>query len=194
MIAAVVLAAGSATRFGSAKVLATLDDVALVRHVVDRLALAGIDHVVVTANENAARIRDVLSGTAAVVVDVDDATTGLSASLRRGVGALPGGCTGFVVALGDQPFIDPLVVRRLEASWRRTGAAAIVPVYRDGVRGNPVFFDASMREALQSLEGDAGARALLLALGERVITVPIDAEAPRDVDTPTDLDQLGAAH
>ncbi|MGQ0649514.1 MAG: nucleotidyltransferase family protein [Gemmatimonadaceae bacterium] len=192
MIVGLVLAAGRSTRFGAPKVLARVRGIELVRHVVDRVAAAGIDRIVVTAGEEVADIREALSGTPAEVVLVPLAGQGLSASLRAGIDALPDECTGFVVALGDQPFIDPELIRRLRDTWETSNAAAVVPVYRNDERGNPVFFDATMRRRLRELTGDAGARDLLISMGERVVHVPVQADAPRDVDTPSDLEQLGA--
>lgn len=190
MIAAVVLAAGRGERFGGEKVVAELHGVALVRHVVDRLRLAGLSPVIVVAGASSMAVRDALLGTDADVVENPRPDDGLSASLRIGVEALPEECDAFLVALGDQPLLDAGVVRALTDTWRDSNAAAVVPVYRDG-RGNPVLFDATMRRRLRALEGDAGARALLEAMGDRVVRVAVEADAPRDVDTPDDLRALG---
>lgn len=191
MIVGVVLAAGSATRFGRPKVLAKLHDIELVRHVVDRLEASGLQQIVVaTAPGSLEGIRDALVGTRAAVVSVPRASDGLSESLKAALVELPPECTGFLVALGDQPLIDPTVVRRLRETWESSNAAAVVPVYRGTGRGNPVFFDATMHRRLRELSGDQGARALLEAMGDRVVEVPIDARAPADVDTPDDLARL----
>ena len=190
MIVGIVLAAGSASRYGAPKVLERVRGIELVRHVVDRVSAAGIDDLIVTAGMFAAGVRDAVVGSGATVVDVPDAATGLSASLRAALDVLPEECTGFIVALGDQPFIDPAVVRQLRDTWETSNAAAVVPVYRDSGRGNPVFFDATMRRRLRELSGDSGARDLLAAMGDRVVQVPVDAPAPRDVDTREDLAKL----
>ncbi|MFN8666169.1 MAG: nucleotidyltransferase family protein [Gemmatimonadaceae bacterium] len=190
MIGAVVLAAGRGERFGGEKVLAEVRGIALVRHVVDRLRLAGVSSVVVVAGPAPDGVRAALAGTDADIVPNPAPSDGMSASLALGVAALPEEVDAFVVALGDQPFIDAAVVRALGETWRDSNAAAVVPMYRDG-RGNPVLFDASMRRRLQALEGDMGARELLAAMGDRVLRVPVDADAPRDVDTPGDLQALG---
>lgn len=190
MIAALVLAAGRGARFGGEKVVAELHGIALVRHVVDRLRLAGLAPIIVVAGGTSAAVREALFGSDADVVENPRPDDGMSASLRVGVEALPEECDAFLVALGDQPLVDADVVRALTDTWRDSNAAAVVPVYRTG-RGNPVLFDATMRRRLRALEGDAGARDLLEAMGDRVVRVPVDADAPRDVDTPDDLQALG---
>jgi molybdenum cofactor cytidylyltransferase len=191
MIGAVVLAAGRGTRFGGGKVLAPWRGVPLVRHVVDRLGLAGLSPVIVVcgAGEEEAALRSAIAGTEARLVVNPRPDDGLSASLRLGVEAMPSEVGAFVVALGDQPSLDVAVVRQMAEHWRDSNAAAVVPVYR-GVRGNPVLFDDTMRRHLVVLRGDVGARDLLEAMGERVAWVAVDADAPRDVDTPDDLRAL----
>lgn len=190
MIGAVVLAAGQATRFGSPKVVARLRGIELVRHVVDRLALAGVSDIVVTAGEHLIAIEAAVSGSSARVIRVPAADSGLSASLNTGVAALSEDCRVFVVALGDEPLIDPLLVKRLREAWEGSNAAAVVPVFRGGVRGHPVLFDISMRRFLRELQGDQGAKGLLDKMADRVIFLPVDADPPRDVDSNEDLAAL----
>lgn len=191
MIAAVVVAAGHATRFGGEKVLAPLAGVPLVRHVVERLVAAGLAPIVVVAGAGGAVLAPALAGTEADIVVAARPDDGMSASLRAGVAALPADVDAFVVALGDQPLIDPAVVRALCEAWRGSNAAAVVPAYGDG-RGHPVLFDATLRRRFDALEGDTGARPLLEALGDRVVHVTVDGKGPRDVDTPDDLRALDA--
>ncbi len=186
MIGAVVLAAGRGERFGGDKVLAPLHGVPLVRHVVDRLMTAGLSPLVIVGGASADGVRAAVAGTPAEVVVNPNPADGISASLRIGIEALPAECDAFVVALGDQPLLDVDVLRRLGETWRDSNAAAVVPVYRDG-RGNPVLFDVTMRRHLRRLAGDTGARELLEAFGDRVVRVQVDADAPRDVDSPADL-------
>jgi molybdenum cofactor cytidylyltransferase len=194
MIVGIVLAAGAGTRFGGHKVLAPLRGIPLVRHVVDRLRAGGVASVIVAAAAGRTEMQAALAGTDAVLVEVPDAAEGLSASLRRALAGLPDECTGFVVALGDQPLIDPAVVRQLRETWESSNAAAVVPVYADGERGNPVFFDVTMRRRLQALTGDQGARALLRDMGDKVGELQVHGPAPRDVDTRGDLEYLADAN
>ncbi len=191
MIAAVVLAAGAGTRFGGPKVMAEHDGVPLVRHVVLRLRAAGIAHVVVIASDHLPGIGDAIEGTEATVLSIPPGSA-MSDSLRKGADSLPAACEAFVVALGDQPLIDPEVVTRLVSTWERSNTAAVVPVYAGGVQGHPVLFDGTMRRHFAQLSGDRGARELLQRMGDRVSWITIDAPVPADVDTPDDLRQLGA--
>jgi molybdenum cofactor cytidylyltransferase len=175
---------------GPSKVLALINGVPLVREVVDRLARAKVDKIVVVASSpHHLAIVDALHGSTGTVVSNPHPEQGLSSSLRAGVRALPEDCIAFIVALGDQPLIDPRVVGLLVEVWIRAGggAAAVVPRYRNTDWGHPILMDASLRGRLEVLSGDAGARALLARLGDRCLRISIDADAPSDVDTPDDL-------
>jgi len=65
-----------------------------------------------------------------------------------------------------------------------TGCTA-APTF-DGRRGNPVAFDAAHRDDLLALEGDQGARRLLISHPVTTIAVP-DPGILRDIDSPSDL-------
>ncbi|WP_267640794.1 molybdenum cofactor guanylyltransferase [Haloarchaeobius amylolyticus] len=129
---AVVLAGGHSTRFGGPdKALAELDGVAMVRHVVDRLA-AVVDSVVVPCREpQVAGIRRALVGspveTAVVVDDVPD--RGPVGGLLTGVRATDAPMVA--VAGCDMPRLDPEFVDWLFAE--SAGATGAVPVF-DGER------------------------------------------------------------
>jgi molybdenum cofactor cytidylyltransferase len=189
VIAGVVLAAGRATRFGGNKVVIPFRGVPIVRRVVERLRAGGVGTVVVVAGAERALVADAIVGLAALVVENPSPEMGLSSSIRVGVEALDRDVRAIVLALGDQPLIDPAVVRALIESWEGSNAAAVVPIYRDG-RGHPVIFDATLRGALLLLDGDTGARNLLDQLGDRATRLPMDAAAPRDIDTRDELREL----
>ena len=132
---------------------------------------------------------EALAGLPVALVRNPSPAEGLSSSLRVGLQAAPPNAAAFVVALGDQPEVDPAVVNRLIASWRAGAGPIVVPVYR-GERGNPVLFDARLRGTLLELAGDRGARDFIETHPELVARVAVDAAVPRDIDTPEDLGAL----
>ncbi len=115
-----------------------------------------------------------------------DWASGLSSSLRRGVEALGPDVDAVVVALGDQPGIDPAVVRAVIARWRATEQPIVAVRYR-GVQGHPVLFAQSLFVELAATTGDRGAKSVIGRSEERVAYVDVDAPAPPDIDTPEDL-------
>ena len=189
MISAIVLAAGRSTRFGSPKVVAPLSGIPLVRHVVERLQESSVDELLVVAGDEADDIGRAINGTRARLAVNPDPAAGLSESLRIGLHAMRTDAEAILIALGDQPLIDPGVIDLMIAAWRGRRGTIIVPVY-NGARGNPVLFDASLRAELMLLEGDQGARQLFETHSAYVYRLLVDVPLPIDVDTPEDLREV----
>jgi molybdenum cofactor cytidylyltransferase len=112
-----------------------------------------------------------------------DADTGMGASLAHAIRhSLP--ADGWLVALGDMPFVQASTLAALRDAVLAGGGIA-VPVH-GGRRGNPVAFGACHREALLAMHGDQGARRLLQAHPVHDVAVD-DLGILRDIDTPSDL-------
>jgi CTP:molybdopterin cytidylyltransferase MocA len=189
-MAAVILAAGHGSRFGSEtpKCLARLGRRTLLGHAVAAATASGFRPVLVVVGHRAADV-GVAAGTLAQVVENPDWEQGMATSLRTAlVTLLPDPTvTAVAVALGDQPRIGSDAYRRLEAA-HHAGASLAIATY-DGVRGHPVLIGRERWAEALKLEGDAGARSLLT--GDDVVEVPCDGTGdPFDVDTPADLEKL----
>lgn len=164
MIAAVILAAGEASRFGSPKQRLMLADV------VEAVRASSVDEVVVV--EGAYELE-----TDARVVRCDDWARGMGASLRCGLTGLPAATEAAVVVLADGPDLSPAAIDRVIDAWRE-GAGAVIAASYAGVRGHPVLLARSAWDDVP----DEGARAL-----EPVLVPCDDLGEPGDVDYPEDL-------
>lgn len=128
---------------------------------------------------------ETLAGTGAALVEVRDAASGMAASLRAGLAALPPGCPGLLILLADMPEITCADIAAVLAGF--DGATILRGTSAEGVPGHPVLFPAGDFPALARLTGDAGARDLLRREGARVRLVPLPARhALTDLDTPED--------
>jgi molybdenum cofactor cytidylyltransferase len=190
MIAAVVLAAGTASRMGQQKLLLPMEEEQpLVRLSVERVCQAGLDHVVVVLGRDAERVAAALAGLPVRTVVNARYAEGQSTSLRVGLDALRPGTEAAVIALGDQPLPEPELIGRLVATHRQTRQPIVVPRYRDG-RGNPVLFGAVLFDELRAVTGDQGGRGVVARDPGRVAEVAVDAPMPADVDTWADYESL----
>jgi CTP:molybdopterin cytidylyltransferase MocA len=118
---------------------------------------------------------------------------GIAASLRAVLTVLEdrGDVTAVCVGLADQPRVGPDAYRRLAAA-HDAGAELAVATY-DGRRGNPVLLARSLWPQAMELQGDAGARQLMLthSVATRVVEVPCEGTGHADdVDTLEDLGNL----
>jgi molybdenum cofactor cytidylyltransferase len=193
---AVVLAAGSGSRFGGAKLTAPwrggfLIDGALaaafaapVRSVT---VVTGADpkvapaaHAFAEAQGQTHRLR---------LVHAPDHAEGMAAPLRTGIAALPPDAAAAFVFLGDMPLIPAEVPPRL-AEALAAGASAAAPAFQ-GQRGHPVLFSAALFADLAKLQGDEGARSVLKALGGQLVIIESPGDGVLvDIDRPGDLGGL----
>jgi CTP:molybdopterin cytidylyltransferase MocA len=163
LVAAVVLAAGAATRYGSPKQLVFLPDV------LARLSETEVRDVVVVEG---AHSLESLSLDGVRVVACPDWALGPGASLRCGLAALGDGVESALVVLADGPRLDPRAVERLLA---HRGEADVVVASYDGTRDHP----AVLARAVWGRVPDAGARGL-----EATLVPCDDLEPPGDMDYP----------
>lgn len=164
MIAAVVLAAGEASRFGSPKQQLMLADV------LRAVRGSSVDEVVVV--EGAYELES-----DARVVRCAEWQLGMGASLRCGLEALPAEAEAAVVVLADGPDLAPEAIDRVIAAWQE-GRGDVIAASYGGVRGHPVLL---ARSAWKDVP-DEGARAL-----DPVLVPCDDLGAPGDVDYAADL-------
>lgn len=181
----VVLAAGAGRRFGGDKLLALVDDVPLVRVSVEPYAeLCGRVTVVVSADE---RLADALSGLPVDLVVNRDADEGIASSIRAAVSQVSDR-PAIMIALADEPRVDRKLVADVMRLWHETQAPVVAPRY-NGEIGHPVLFDRRCYADLLALEGDRGARGLILSMKDEVRFVDVDRDRPLDIDTPADLER-----
>jgi CTP:molybdopterin cytidylyltransferase MocA len=174
-VAAIVLAAGEASRFGSPK------QRLLLPRVLERVASAPIDEVVIVsgAYELEAPSTSLLQGIPARVVPCEQWELGAGASLRCGLGALGDLVEVAVVILADGPNLASAAVERVLASWREDGAASAASY--GGARGHPLVIGRADWPDIP----DEGLRSRPVRL-----VACDDLGAPGDVDTPDDLGAL----
>ena len=187
-LVAILLAAGSGSRFGGGKLLAQLDDGVPVGVRSLRTLRAAIAEVIVVTRPEDAGLRALLRDENVRIEACPRAAEGMGASLAHGVRA-SFDADGWIVALGDMPRIRVATIRAVAAALA-SGAVIAAPVYH-GARGHPVGFGSALRDALAGLAGDAGARDILRAERDRVTLIDCDdAGILADIDTPADLDRI----
>jgi len=191
-VAAIVLAAGRSTRMGNDnKLLCEVAGKPMLRHTVESVLASAARPVLVVTGHQQAQVEAALAGFDVTLVANPAYATGLSSSLKAGIGALPRQIGGALVALGDMPLVGPVHLDCLIAAFRAAqGQTIIVPTHR-GQRGNPVLWPAACFAEILALHGDAGARQLFAAHAGQIREVPLDAAAIlEDIDTPEALARL----
>jgi len=188
-IAALVLAGGASRRAGAVnKLLAPdRDGRAMVARVVELARASGVSPVIVATGHDGDRIARA-AGTGVRLAPAPDWESGMSATLRAGLRAVPGEATAVLLFLADMP--DPRIETLhalLRAFEEAPDAPLVAPVYR-GRRGHPVVLPRRLFDRVMDLQGDRGARALFDDPGESWLTVEVgDPGVVSDYDSPEAL-------
>ncbi len=164
-VAAIVLAAGEASRFGSPK------QRILLPRVLERLRETSVDEIVVVEGAYELTAED------ARIVRCPEWARGPGASLRCGLAALAADVEAAVIALADGPNLSPQAVDRVLAEWRARGG--IVAASYDGERGHPLVLGRADWDEIPD-EGLRDRPVRLVACD--------DLGAPGDVDVRDDLE------
>lgn len=181
-IVGLLLAAGSASRFGSDKL----------RHPL----LHGVPIAVQALRNLAPEVREVIAvvkpGDAGLFASekctialCERANEGMGASLACGA-SKAGKRDGYLVALADMPYIRGSSIAAVRQALE--GGAALVAPYFRTYRGHPVGIAGRFHDQLLALGGDEGAKSILAAHKRELVKIPIgDPGVIRDIDTPADL-------
>lgn len=178
-LAAVILAAGASTRFGSPKAAVRIGSRTMLQVVIDTATAAGLAPIIVVAPSSIAVPRSAR----AVRNDAPDA--GMSRSLQMGIAAVPPDAEAAVVLLVDQPGVDIEHLRSLDG-WR--GATPVVATRSDGVLGPPALIEREGFRLVDAIGGDAGLRDLLRT--DPSLVTPVDHAPVVDIDTPHKLERI----
>jgi molybdenum cofactor cytidylyltransferase len=185
-VAALVLAAGSGSRFGGGKLLASLAGRPILQHVLDTLAEAGLDKVIVVLGRDEPEVERSIAWRGERRVVNPDPGRGLASSLQLGTAAVHSGADAVLIALGDQPLVAVDTIRSLLDAREDPTRPVVVPAYADDRGRNPVLLRRAAFGLADEATGDQGLGQILAAHPELVLEIPIAGDNP-DVDTPEDL-------
>lgn len=185
MISGILLAAGTARRYGTNKLLIPMKNAVPMAIVAARNLLSAVDNMIVVVRSDADTLVDQLQREGLNTLRCDTAADGMSESLKAGIlGA--SGASGWIIALADMPFIQVETIRSVSEQLRK-GASIVAPYYNER-RGHPVGFGRQYQAELQSLSGDRGAWSILRHHPAQIHKVDCNDPAIHiDVDTLADM-------
>lgn len=182
-IVGLLLAAGSARRFGTQKLLVDAGDGTPVAAAAGSHLVAALPRSIGVVRRGDPELSGLLATVGLEIVENRRSGRGMGTSIAAGVAAAPD-ADGWLIALGDMPWIRPETIRRVAAALE-AGASIAAPII-NGVRGHPVGFSAQWRDKLLALDSDVGARDLIASVAPHAIPTA-DAGVIRDIDRPSDL-------
>jgi molybdenum cofactor cytidylyltransferase len=161
----------------------------IVRQVVDVLADSGVAPIIVVTGYIREKMEAAVAGAGPVstIFNPHFADGSLMRSLQVGLRALESSnCEAVLVALGDQPQIEPDVVRAVMERWQVGDKDIVAPSFK-GQRGHPILFARSLWPALVAASTALLPRDLLKTFSGKIAYLEVDTDSVlRDVDTPED--------
>lgn len=194
-IVAIVLAAGKASRMGSAgahKLLSEFDGVPLVRRTAQVALDSKVGPVVLVTGHRAPEIAAALEDMPIRLLHNPDFGTGMASSLITGVtSAMSVDAAAAMIVLADMPSVTSAHIAQMADIFCRQDGPAIVRAHGAGRNGNPVILPRALFGQILQLRGDVGARDIIEASHLPVIPVDIGSAASIDVNTAADVVAAG---
>jgi CTP:molybdopterin cytidylyltransferase MocA len=187
-IAAIVLAAGGSSRFGSIKQLHRYEGDTLAQRAVRAALDTGVDEVVLVLGADADNVAESVGEDARVRKVINELwRSGLASSLSRGLSEIDPSFDGVLVTLADQPLVDSQALTNLVKTFDEDHR--VIASQYGGTIGVPAIFGKEFLDELGGLYGDRGAGGWLRENIERVTVISLPA-AELDIDTPQDAERL----
>lgn len=187
----VILAAGASRRLGTPKQLVRFQQQSLLKRILRTAQHTAASPVVVVLGAYADTILQDVQDSAATVVINHDWESGMGSSIQTGVRELiriGQNVSDALILLCDQPFITPSLLEELISTHHRQNKGITACTY-GGATGTPVIFHQRYFPRLLALNGQEGAKKIILQHPEDLATVPFP-DGIIDIDTPNDLEQL----
>ena len=191
-VAGVILAAGGSQRLGRPKQLLDWQGQTFIAQVVQNALEAGLAPLVVVTGAESEAVSAAIAGLPVTVVHNPDWQAGQSTSMKAGLAVLPADCQAVMFLMSDQPHCSPLLIRSVMASYFTQRLPIAAPRIA-GRRANPVLFGRETFEALRTVEGDQGGRAVFNQFQPAWLDW-VDERNALDVDDEADYVRLQQAY
>jgi molybdenum cofactor cytidylyltransferase len=186
-----ILAAGQSARLGSPKQLLDYQGTSFIKRVAKTALDSAIGRVLIVLGANEKEIRTELDMPDLCLIENSAWEEGMASSIRAGVSAvrdMDPDTDGVMVLVCDQPYLEKSVLKQLLQVQRDTGLPIAASVY-EGKAGTPAVFHSSFFPQLMELNGDKGAKKLILTYSGQVALVPFEMGII-DIDTKEDYQNL----
>ena len=186
-LAAVVLAAGMSSRMGRPKMTLPWGDTTVIGQVIRTIKAAGIDPIIVVTGAASGAVTEALLGFEIQFVDNPAYQTGeMLSSIQAGLAALTPGIQAAMIFLGDQPQVQPGVIRAICEDYASSQKEVVIPSYQRR-RGHPLLIDRALWPAILALQHPATLRDFINSHPHRIAYTPVQTDSIlHDLDTPED--------
>ncbi len=187
-VEAIVLAAGSSTRFGDRKLLSLLHGKPLLMYALEAACGSQCRRVILVVNRFLLGELTAVQDRVTVVLN-EQAEDGMGSSISCGVRNSINS-DAVVLLAADQPLVSTALIDSIIDSSVLHPASIVVSSFH-GVTRNPALFPKEYYGELTNLQGDRGAKHIIEKHSENVSRIELsDEEQLLDVDTAADLERV----
>jgi len=187
MITGIIMASGFSKRMGENKLLVEVEGTKLIERVIESCKKSILDEIILIYRLD--EVKDIGNKHGIKTIFNPNANLGQSAAVILGVENSKDS-DAYMFIVGDQPYLDPLVINRLIEEYRKDKKMIVVPYYNFEF-GMPIVFPKYYKDQLLKVKGDKGGNEIIRNTKELVKKIHFKNELLGvDIDTLEDLDRI----
>ncbi len=185
------MAAGNSSRMGRAKQLLKWGNSTLIETCIKKVLQLNTTQTIVVLGANDGEIAPKINSHPIEIIHNADWSKGLGNSIAFGVKYIQNKykVDGALIVLVDQPLIPTEFLDEIVSSFNKGNKQIIATHYTKGKVGVPVLFDKHYFDELSLLDGDKGAKVILIQYESQIKLIKGN-DLLTDVDTQKDYDLL----
>jgi len=180
-ISVIILAAGLSRRMGGLdKLFLPVAGKPMIHHVIDEIAKTDPFEILLVTNETS---HDKVGEFENRILN-PSAEEGMTSSIQTGIRATSREADGYMICLGDMPFIRAETFSKIIEEFATIRRPGIVVPYYQGQKGNPVIFSADFRDEILGCQEKEGCRSVIKKNSHLVHKIQLDDHSIlKDIDT-----------
>ena len=187
-VGVIVLAGGQSLRMGQPKVLLPWGEgKTMIAHITEQFIRSRVAPICVVTGFCANEVKAAVKPLGIKAVHNRSYKTGeMLSSLKAGLRAMPDDVAAVLVALGDQPRIQPRVIYQILSAYARGTGDLLMPTYQMR-RGHPILIGRRYWPEILKLPRTGELDDVIHAHGDKIEDIIVDTDSVLyDVDTPED--------
>lgn len=172
------LAAGEGRRYGSNKLLETVDGRRMFEHALEAVKNLDCKKVIVTGYDD---IEEYAGRLGMMTVRNDAPEEGISRSIRLGLERMLD-CEAVIFSVCDQPKVTEKTFAELIEGYLHSGKGLASMAREDGTLGNPCIFNKKYYDELFELTGDTGGKKVIKKHLDDLAVIYGDSTELEDID------------
>jgi len=175
MISAILLAAGESKRMvDENKLVKKYKNIPLIKHAVSNVLNSSIDELIIVLGYQKEAIEKIIEENKKIkFIANPNFESGIASSIKKGLDSLSKEIEAFFICLGDMPNVNKEIYNQLiNASFSNKDKEIFVPYYQER-QANPILFSKKIKDEIQKIEGDFGAKKIIADNEKKVFKLSI---------------------